>query len=115
MNIGDKFLLQCKENYFGGITPACNECKEDYGYQNIVSIFKNYIKDKGIESFALFFQESQYLVNLWAAHLILEQANVSQNLQEEAISIILSYSATPLDEKLANEEKGWLKERRLVE
>ncbi|WP_269223170.1 hypothetical protein [Flavobacterium sp. IMCC34518] len=106
--IGSKYLFQCKKNYLDNIRPSSKDRFDKLGYQILVEIAKDYFQKGEIEKFSSFFQESQYTVNLWTAHLILEYGNSSEIIKQEAIEIIERYSTTPLNVSLANEEKEWL-------
>jgi len=75
----------------------------------IVQVAQAYFYANKEDDFAGFFMESQYLVNLWAAHLLLAFGKPSDNLSLMSLDIIKRYSETPLNEKLADEETEWLK------
>ena len=106
--IGSKYLFQCKKNYFDNIRPSSKDRYDELGYHILVNIAKDYFQKGEIEKFSSFFQESQYRVNLWTAHLILEYGSSSEIIKRGAIEIIELYSTTPLNIDLANEEKEWL-------
>ena len=106
--IGTEYLFQCKANYFDHITPSNKNRYEKLGYQKLVEIAKEYFKKGELEIFSGFFQEYQYIVDLWTAHLIIEYCNPNELIKKQAIEIIELYSTTPLDKNLANEEKEWL-------
>lgn len=109
-NAGDKYLVKCKENYLKGITPSNSRQIEEEAYKETVAIAIACIKTYGVENFSSFFQESQYLVNLWTAHFILKYANPDDKLKSKSLEVIKNYSSTPLAPKLAEEEKVWLLE-----
>ena len=73
-----------------------------------IEIAKKYFEKGEIKKFSYFFQEFQYNINLWAAHLILEYGQPNELIKCEAIEIIHRYSSSPLDANLAYEEKQWL-------
>lgn len=107
----DKFLLQCKANYFENITPSNKEAKSSIGYLELVDIGKKYFYEGGSKKFENFFYESQYLVELWAAHLYVEHfTNHNDELLNLSFKIIKKYSESTIDEKIAIEEKKWLEE-----
>jgi hypothetical protein len=107
-DIGTKYLFQCKTNYLDKITPSNINRFEKAGYQKLVEIAEDYFQKGKLYDFVGFFQESQYNVNLWTAHLIIEYGNPDELIKKQAIAIIIRYSTTPLDKDLANEEKVWL-------
>lgn len=107
-NVGDKYLVKCKESYLKGITPSNPEQIKGKDYEEMVAIATACIETYGIENFSSFFQESQYLVNLWTAHFILKYASPDDKLKRKSIEVIKNYSDTPLAPKLAAEEKAWL-------
>lgn len=104
----DRYLIKCKENYFKKIRPANSISRSLSDYQTLVDIAKIYFKKDQQRDFSQFFMEGQYLIDLWTAHLILEYGQPDNDLKKESLEIIKSYSKTPLDESLANEEKVFL-------
>lgn len=108
--LGTKYLSQCKENYYGDIRPSNKRSHQEAGYKTLVEIAKDYFVRGEINNFISFFQEYQYCVNLWTAHLIIEFGNPNKKIKQEALEIIKRYSETPLNLELAKEEKNWLLE-----
>ena len=108
MDIGDEFLITCKKNYFDKVTPSNKESRHKEGYQRLVAIAKEYFSNNEYGKFAGFFQEGQYFIALWAAHLILEYGTGVQEINIAALNVIKKYSDNPLAEDVANEEKQWL-------
>lgn len=108
-----KYTVKCKELFLKNIRPsnALNNQKSEYA--EIMNIADMEIKTIGIDNFSSHFQEMQYLVNLWTAHILFEKKDVSSEIKEECLSIIRDYSTTPFDIDLAKEEENWLKERGL--
>lgn len=106
--IDDIFLIQCKKNYQDNIRPSDEDSFNKIGYCKLIDISKKYFEKGDIGKFLTFFEEYQYNVNLWAAHLILEYENPNELITYEALEIIHRYSSSPLDLNLANEEKLWL-------
>lgn len=109
MKKGDDFLLTCKQNYFEKIRPGDLESKEKVGYKKLVEIAKEYFRNNEYEIFAGFFQEGQYFIALWAAHLVLEYGTANQAIVSSALSIIKDYSDNPLAPDVAVQETLWLK------
>lgn len=107
--IGDDFLLLCKQNYFNKVTPSNNGSYLKEGYKKLVDIAKEYFKNGGYEEFSNFFLEGQYFIALWAAHLLIDYGNPSNNLLHTAIKIIKEYSDNPLAPIVSEEENQWLK------
>ncbi len=103
-----RYLFQCKSNYYDNIRPSRRESFNEDGYLMLVEIAKTYFAKDELSHFAAFFQEYQYCVNLWTAHLIIEYGEPNIDLKRKAIEIIKRYSTTPLNEELAKEEKEWL-------
>lgn len=104
----DSFLIQCKISYDKKITPANLANIQSDEYQKLVSIATTYFDAGKINEFAGFFQEGQYFIALWAAHLIVEYSKPDENLKNEALQIIRTYSNNPLAPDVAEEEKEWL-------
>jgi hypothetical protein len=107
-DIDNKFIFQCKKNYLDKIRPSDKDSFNVLGYQILINIAKIYFEKGEIEKFSSFFQEFQYNINLWTAHLILEYGQPNEIIKGEAIEIIERYSSSPLDIILAYEEKQWL-------
>jgi hypothetical protein len=102
------YLITCRDNYFKGIRPSKKDSINEKGYQTLIAIAKAYF-DGGLQDrFKTNFVEVQYLVDLWTAHLIIEYGSPSEQLKMECYEIIKRYSATPLNEAIAAEEKLWL-------
>lgn len=112
MNIGDEFLLTCKKNYFDKVTPSNKENRMKEGYKRLIDIANEYFRHNEYEEFAGFFQEGQYFIALWAAHLILEYGTANPEMTVAALNIINDYSNNPLAQDVANEEKKWLETNR---
>lgn len=108
-NISDKFLRLCKQNYFDKITPSNVSNYENENCKELVRIAKKYFKNNRYKEFVDFFQEGQYFVALWAAHLILEFGDPSKEYISLALEIITDYSDNPLAIDVAKEEAEWLK------
>jgi hypothetical protein len=108
MNMGDDFLIGCRQNYFDKVTPASKESKLKPGYKKLVDIAGEYFRQNNYKAFAGFFQEEQYFIALWAAHLMLEYGNPSLKLMIAALNIVRNYSDNPLAPEVAQEERQWL-------
>jgi hypothetical protein len=106
------YLFKCRENYFNGITPSNEKSKNTVGYQELLKIANDTIEKIGLEAFTGFFQELQYRVNLWTAHIILEHYNADIEIEKECIKIIKRYSTGTLNPIVAIEEKKWLEENK---
>ena len=112
MSIGDDFLLACKRNYFEKITPSNKQNTINEGYIRLVKIATEYFNRDAYVEFSGFFQEGQYFVALWAAHLMLEYGNPNPDLIGVALRIIESYSDNPLAKDVSEEERQWLEVNR---
>lgn len=106
--IGAKYLFQCKANYHNNIRPSNKLTYENEDFEKLVEIAKEYFENGKKDDFLMFFEEYQYCVNLWTAHLVIEYGDPIREEKEKAIEIIERYSETPLNEELAKEEKQWL-------
>lgn len=108
MSIGDDFLLTCKKNYFSKVRPSNIESKSKEGYKKLVNIANEYFKYDKYEIFAGFFQEGQYFIQLWAAHLLIEYGKPSQDIIKSAIGIIKDYADNSSSPEVSKEEQQWL-------
>lgn len=107
-NFGNSFLLICKQNYFDKVTPSNDQSRLSEGYQKASNIAKEYFRNGKEEEFVGFFQEGQYFIGLWAAHLLLEYSTSNNNHVRSALKVIKNYTDNPLALEVAKEEKEWL-------
>ncbi|HMJ47424.1 MAG TPA: hypothetical protein VK498_08840 [Ferruginibacter sp.] len=105
----DLFLVQCRQNYFDEIFPADDTKKQTKGYRILKEIAQSYFDANQYDDFEDFFMEGQYLIQLWAAHLILEYGNPTEALKQKCLLEIEKYSDNPLAPKVAVQEAAWLK------
>lgn len=108
-NISDRFLIFCKQIYFDKITPSSNLVYEKGKSRELVYIAKEYFKKGQYKEFAGFLQESQYFIDLWTAHLLLEFGDPPKELVSLALRTIIDYSNNPLANEVADEETNWLR------
>jgi hypothetical protein len=102
------FIHYCKENYYKGIFPGNTKQRNCFEYERLIQIIKVYIENNLVEKFSEYLQEGQYLIQLWAAHLILEYFKPDESLKLKCIAQIVKYSENPLEEEVALQEKVWL-------
>jgi len=107
--IHDLFLIQCKKNYFDEIFPADPAIKQSKGYLKLKDLAQSYFSENKYGEFEGFFMESQYLIQLWAAHLIIEHGNPTEELKTKCLQEIAKYSTNPISPKIAAQEADWLK------
>lgn len=108
MDEATQYLLACKSNYFSKIYPSDNISKDSSGYKTLQLIAQSYFDAGKFIEFAGFLMEGHYFVNLWTAHLILENGNPDKKTSEECIAIIKEYSTSTLNTEVAFQEKNWL-------
>ena len=106
-NIASQYLQICKEFHERDIIPAISIQIRDENYDEIKGLSEKIIRENGINSFAEFFQEGQYLVQLWTAHLILENNNTSDELKHKSLLVIKDYTDNPLVPKVSVAENVW--------
>ena len=112
-NKASDFLYHCKENYYKKITPSNEKVVDFKEYRNLVKIAQGYFSEGRDKEFASFFQEGQYFVSLWAAHLIIEFGKPSKTIEDKALQIIKEYSENPLTPEVAKEEINWINKNKL--
>jgi len=112
-DIGTEYLFKCRENYFKDIRPSCKEVYDSEDYKFLSQLAQFYILERGAEEFSGFFQEAQYLVNLWTAHFLISVEDIVSKTRAESLDIIVRYSQTEMNSVLAFEEKQWLVENSL--
>ena len=104
----DKYLTLCSQFYLERLTPGNILTRDKGKYDQLIKIAKHCFQDDDHYKFAEFLQESQYLINLWTAHLLLELGNPPKDLVTDAMRVIMDYSSSPLAENVAMEETEWL-------
>jgi len=109
-NTSSQYLATCKEYYDLKIIPANSIQAKDEDYKKIKALGENIIHQSGINEFAGFFREGQYFIQLWTAHLILENTTATEDLKKYALSVIKDYSDNPLAPIVSEAEAYWLKQ-----
>jgi len=102
------FLFTCKENYFLGIWPADNDSLGKPGYKALIQIARAHFDAGLYDSFLAYFKESRYLIQLWAAHLILEYGKPANEIKEQCLEIISLYISNPAIPEIASIQMEWL-------
>lgn len=102
------YIVKCKELFFKNITPSNSLNFQKKEYIELMRLANRDIKEMGTDLFSSNFQEMQYLVNLWTAHILIDRKDVSEEIKEDCLSIIKRYSTSPINIDLAKEEKEWL-------
>ena len=102
------FLFTCKENYFLGILPADKDSLEKPGYKALIQIAKTHFDAGLYDSFLAYFKESRYLIQLWAAHLILEYGKPADEIKEQCLDIISQYISNSATPEIAFIQMRWL-------
>lgn len=108
--MAESFLLQCRENFYSGITPSNKNNYEKEGYKKIVLLSQFFFKNDKYEDFLGYFMEGQYLISLWAAHMLIEYGDLNKKLGVIAMNKIKTYIDNPLAPGVATEEQEWLTE-----
>ena len=106
----DLYLITCKDNYFKKIFPSDPSIKNKPSYIALFTIARQFIDKNRIKELAGFLIESQYCINLWTAHFLIEHGNPDELLKLECLTIIQEYSSSALDPTIADLEANWLKE-----
>jgi hypothetical protein len=108
MQEGASFIIQCRANWFLGIRPADNAAKGTEGYQALVKIAGLYFDNSRYEEFKSYLMGDQYLIDLWAAHLILEYGQPDEELKKDCLRVITIHTHNPLVPDIAIQERNWL-------
>ncbi|WBA43990.1 hypothetical protein [Hymenobacter canadensis] len=103
----DSFLMQCRENFFQGITPSGPGAET--AKQALVALFRGLTAANQMEAFVGFLQEGHYSINLWAAHLLVEHHCPDGPTRQLCMKIIESHAMSTIHPKVAQEELEWLK------
>ena len=102
------FIIECRDVYFKKITPASELTRRSLEYLELIDVAREIVAKKGLEFFSFYFQEGQYFVDLWTAHIILEYMEPDKTLKEQSINIIRNYSTSTFSPEVAIEEQEWL-------
>jgi hypothetical protein len=106
----ESFIGQCRLNYFDKISPSNEKSINSEGYLKLVEIAKSYFENDDEDAFYGYFQDGQYFIQLWVAHLVIKYGNPSSFWKNQALDIIRDYSDNPLAPEVAAEERRWLDE-----
>lgn len=106
---GLEYLSKCREYYMKGITPSNPDNYDTTEYKLLIEIGNKHIDESGVGKFAEYYQEAQYMVNLWTAHIILKSSSVTETQKERALEEIRRYANGALSVKIREEESEWLK------
>ncbi|WP_207425594.1 hypothetical protein [Pedobacter sp. SYSU D00535] len=82
------FLFLCKENFCFGIYPNCETSRETDGYKAIVQLARSFFDAGLLNEFAEYLEEGPYLSQLWAATLILDYGQPSEDLKQQCLQLI---------------------------
>lgn len=104
--MNDCFLLQCRENYFRGITPCGPGAETEK--QALLACFHDFTAANGTAAFSGFLQEGQYYIDLWAAHLLLEHHHSDSPNRQLCMQTIEVYANSTINPRVAQEELKWL-------
>jgi hypothetical protein len=113
MEISYQYVVQCKYNTLNNVTPSNFEKYNTFEYKAVIEIGRKYIEERGLTEFAENFQNDQYFIALWTAHIIFEYGKPEPELRGQCIEIIRDYSNNPLCIKVSMEEKVWLKRKNM--
>jgi hypothetical protein len=105
------FMWTCKEIYYQGIRPCTSGVENNKLVIKLKEIVAIHQKEDQLEIFKYHFQESQYYIPLWTAHLLIDLDNIDENTQDLCLEEIKKYSTTPLDPEVAKQETEWLKSK----
>ena len=96
------------------ISPSNKLNFEKKEYRDLVNIAEAEIKEVGVDNFMSYFQEYQYLIDLWTAHILFDYKDTSKEVKEECLKVIKGYLNNPLAPEIAIEEENWLRERGII-
>lgn len=108
MNDSLSYIESCRNLYKLGYTPSNFDFRDDPLFHKFLKIAKNEVHNLGIDGFYNYTQEYNYFVNLWTAHLIIEFFEGSNEVKSGCLDIIIRYSRSKLNTKVASEEIKWL-------
>ena len=109
-DLGDKFLILCKQLYFEKITPSGELRNGNTKYLELSKLKEQYFANNLYYELANFFLEEKYLIPLWAAHFLIENGNSPQDLTLTALNIIKTYAESTFNPQVSAEERHWLEE-----
>jgi hypothetical protein len=103
------YQFYCRLAYREGIRPLDKDKSDNPNVQAIIEIAKTYQAENELERFSHYFMDDQYNIQLWTAHLILDHFNPDELMKNRCLDEIRKYSTSPLDQKVAEQEKEWLR------
>jgi hypothetical protein len=106
-HLTDSFLMQCKENFFRGITPSGPGAET--AKQALVALLRGLNAANQMEAFVGFLQNGHYYTNLWAAHLLVEHYRPDGPTRQLCMETIERHAMGTLNPKVAQEELEWLR------
>lgn len=104
-----EYIGLCKDFFQKGITPGNKNFRKTEEFSQFKLLAISLIDEFGINEFYQYAIESQYLVNLWTAHILLEFSSPPIGIEEQCLEIVIRYSNSRLNKKIAQEETEWLK------
>lgn len=101
-------MWKCRELYLKGITPANPAQGDNPEVAALRELANEMVRRSGRQRLCGFFQESQYMVNLWAAHFVVEHTDVMDELALQALQMISEYTDTPIKPEIGIHQQNWL-------
>ena len=107
-DLTDEFVEQCKANFFNDIRPANPATNGSAEYKAVITIAKDFFSRGETGAFENFLARSQYFVDLWSAHMLLEHGQPEETLQKKATDVVRKYARGCMNPEVIQEEKAWL-------
>ena len=104
-----KYIVKCKELFFKKITPSSYESVKKEEYIELINIANSDIEKIGVNNFTSYFQEGQYFIDLWTAHILFQRKDISNEIRKECLDVIKGYLNNPLAPEVSLEEEEWIK------
>ena len=107
-DLSEEFVEQCKANFFNDIRPANPTTNGSPAYNAVIAIAKDFFSRGEIGTFERFLGKSQYFVDLWSAHMVLEHGQPEDDLKKRSTDVVRKYARGCMNPEVIAEEKTWL-------
>lgn len=107
-DLTEEFVEQCKANFFNDIRPANPATTGSPDHRAVVTIAKDFFNRGDVTALQHLLGKSQYFVDLWSAHMLIEHGQPEETLKARAADTIRKYARGCMNPEVIAEEKSWL-------
>ncbi|HTJ14738.1 MAG TPA: hypothetical protein VL547_22020 [Dinghuibacter sp.] len=107
-DLTEEFVEQCKANFFNDIRPANPATTRSPEHNAVIAIARDFFNRGDVTALQLLLGKSQYFVDLWSAHMLLEHGQLDEDLKKKSTDVIKRYARGCMNPEVIAEEKSWL-------